>query len=126
MHFQLLTLVAGALLAQAQLPPTGPDAWTEALSKATAAIAKLSQDDKVRIVTGVGWEKGPCVGNTAPVNSINYPQLCLQDGPLGIRFATNANSFTPGIQAASTWDIELIRQRGAHIGAEARGCGVHV
>ncbi|KAK1829781.1 glycoside hydrolase superfamily [Podospora conica] len=126
MHFQLLTLLAAALLAQAQLPPVGPDAWTEALSKATAALSKLSQNDKVSIVTGVGWDKGPCVGNTAPISSIRYPQLCLQDGPLGIRFATNANSFTPGIQAGSTWDLPLIRKRGAQIGAEARGCGVHV
>lgn len=126
MYIQLLTLLAGALLAQAQLPPVGPDAWTEALSKATAALSKLSQSDKITIVTGVGWEKGPCVGNTAPIPSIQYPQLCLQDGPLGVRFATNANSFTPGIQAGSTWDVDLVRQRGVHIGAEARGCGVHV
>jgi beta-glucosidase len=86
----------------------------------------MSQQDKVNIVTGVGWDKGPCVGNTPAIGSVNYPQLCLQDGPLGIRFGTGTTAFTPGIQAASTWDVDLIRQRGAYLGAEAKGCGVHV
>jgi beta-glucosidase len=86
----------------------------------------MSQQDKINMVTGVGWDKGPCVGNTNPINSINYPQLCLQDGPLGIRFGTGTTAFTPGVQAASTWDRELIRQRGEYLGAEAKGCGIHV
>jgi len=89
-------------------------------------MAKLSQQDKISLVTGIGWENGPCVGNTAPISSIGYPSLCLQDGPLGIRFGTSVTAFTPGIQAASTWDIDLIRQRGQYMGAEAKGCGVHV
>ncbi|KAK1758820.1 glycoside hydrolase superfamily [Echria macrotheca] len=113
-------------LANAQSAPSGPEAWDDAYDKANAALAKLSQQDKVNIVTGVGWEKGPCVGNTPRISSINYPQLCLQDGPLGIRFGTGTNAFTPAIQAGSTWDVELIRQRGAYLGAEAKGCGVHV
>lgn len=100
--------------------------WAAAYSKADTALGKLSQQDKVNIVSGIGWNKGPCVGNTAAIGSIGYPQLCLQDGPLGIRFGTGATAFTPGIQAASTWDIELIRQRGQFMGEEAKGCGVHV
>ncbi|KAK0621951.1 glycosyl hydrolase family 3 N terminal domain-containing protein [Bombardia bombarda] len=86
----------------------------------------MSQNDKINMVTGIGWNKGACVGNTAAVGSAGYPQLCLQDGPLGIRFGTGSTAFTPGIQAASTWDVDLIRQRGAYMGAEAKGCGVHV
>lgn len=100
--------------------------WASAYASATTALAKMSQQDKINMVTGVGWDKGPCVGNTSPINSIGYPQLCLQDGPLGIRFGTGTTAFTPGIQAASTWDVELIRQRAQYLGAEAKGCGVHV
>jgi beta-glucosidase len=114
-----------ALLAAASLVSAAGD-WDEAHKKAAADIAKISQNDKVSIVSGVGWNKGPCVGNTAAVGSIRYPQLCLQDGPLGIRFGKSVTAFTPGIQAASTWDIELMRQRGQYMGAEAKGCGVHV
>lgn len=133
MKLQAHALLAAAVLAHAETPtkvpraaPSGAAAWAAAHSSAAAALAKMSQQDKINIVSGIGWDKGPCVGNTSPVNSINYPQLCLQDGPLGIRFGTGSTAFTPGIQAASTWDIELIRQRGAYLGAEAKGCGIHV
>ncbi|KAI7776774.1 hypothetical protein LA080_004492 [Diaporthe eres] len=100
--------------------------WAAAYTKANAALAKLSLQDKVNIVTGVGWDKGPCVGNTQAISSISYPQLCLQDSPLGIRFGKASTAFTPGIQAASTWDIDLIRQRGQFMGAEAKAAGIHV
>ena len=128
----VLALLAVAALARAEADkvpraaPTGAAAWAAAHSSAAAALAKMSQQDKINIVTGIGWDKGPCVGNTAAISSINYPQLCLQDGPLGIRFGTGTTAFTPGIQAASTWDVDLIRQRGEYLGAEAKGCGVHV
>jgi hypothetical protein len=52
--------------------------WDAAYTKATAALAKLSQSEKIGIVTGVGWSKGPCVGNTKAASSIGYPSLCLQ------------------------------------------------
>jgi beta-glucosidase len=100
--------------------------WATAYTKANAALAKLSTNDKINIVTGVGWSKGPCVGNTPAIGSIGYPQLCLQDGPLGVRYAKSVNAFTPGIQAASTWDRDLIRQRGQFMAEESKGCGVHV
>lgn len=74
----------------------------------------------------MGWDKGPCVGNTSPADSIGFPSLCLQDGPLGLRFGSSVTAFAPGIQAASTWDVELIRQRGQFMGEEARGMGVNV
>lgn len=115
---------AAPQLASAQ--GTFPGDWEAALAKAEAAVARLSQNDKVSIVTGIGWNKGPCVGNTAPIPSIRYPQLCLQDGPLGVRFGTGTTAFPPGIQAASTWDVELMRQRGNYMGVEAKGCGIHV
>ncbi|KAI1173245.1 glycoside hydrolase family 3 protein [Nemania sp. FL0916] len=101
-------------------------AWDAAYTKANASLAKLSSADKINIVTGVGWNKGPCVGNTPAISSIGYPQLCLQDGPLGVRYSKGANAFTPGIQAASTWDRTLIRERGTFMGQETKGSGIHV
>ncbi|KAI0532704.1 glycoside hydrolase superfamily [Xylaria digitata] len=100
--------------------------WEAAYTKANAALAKLSSSDKIKIVTGVGWGNGPCVGNTPAISSIGYPSLCIQDGPLGVRYGTNVNAFTPGIQAASTFDRALIRERGKFMGEETKGCGIHV
>ncbi|KAF3065928.1 hypothetical protein GL218_09292 [Daldinia childiae] len=116
--------IFAAAFATASAAPTLD--WTAAYEKANASLAKLSQNDKINIVTGVGWNKGPCVGNTAPASSINYPQLCLQDGPLGIRFATGNNAFVPGIQVAATWDRALMRERGQFMAEETKGCGIHV
>ncbi|KAH7316988.1 glycoside hydrolase family 3 protein [Stachybotrys elegans] len=106
------------------VPTNSP--WTAALAKARTALGRLSASEKVGIVSGVGWHDGNCVGNVSPVSSIGFPSLCLQDGPLGVRYASSVTAFTPGVQAASTWDRDLIRQRGQFMGEEARGTGVNV
>ncbi|KAF9270441.1 beta-glucosidase [Marasmius fiardii PR-910] len=106
----------------AQLSPE----WTAAYTKAKAAVAKLSLKDKVNLGTGVGWMNGHCVGNTPAISSINFPGLCLQDGPLGIRFADLVSAFPAGINTATTWNRTLIRQRGAGLGAEFKAKGVNV
>ncbi|KAL4733348.1 putative beta-glucosidase L [Aspergillus similis] len=100
--------------------------WDEAYTKATSDLSLLSQDEKVGIVTGVTWEGGPCVGNTYEPTSIPYPSLCLQDGPLSVRFANPVTVFPAGINAGATWDRELIRARGVAMGAESSGLGVHI
>ncbi|ORY59650.1 beta-glucosidase 1 [Pseudomassariella vexata] len=121
MRVEVLTALAGASLAVGQTTD-----WASAYTKANAALAKLSSAQKVQIVTGVGWNKGPCVGNTPAISTIGYPQLCLQDGPLGIRYGKSVTAFTPGIQVASTWDRALMNERGKFMGEEAKGTGVHV
>jgi len=75
--FSILALAATSFAAP------GDGDWAAAYTKATAALAKLTQANKIALVTGTGWQKGPCVGNTAAISSIGYPALCLQDGPLG-------------------------------------------
>lgn len=57
--------------------------WAAAYAKAATALTKLSNTDKVNLATGIGWEKGPCVGNIAANSKIGFPELCLQDSPLG-------------------------------------------
>jgi beta-glucosidase-like glycosyl hydrolase len=94
--------------------------WSPQLRKADLILAT------VNITTGTGWAMGPCVGNTGPVPRLGFPSLCLQDGPLGIRFADKITSFPAGITAGGTWDKDLIRVRGEALGAEFRGKGVHI
>ncbi|OMP86911.1 putative beta-glucosidase L [Diplodia seriata] len=116
----------GTTIANAQTTHTPSTDWPAAYVKASAALAQLNQTEKAGIVTGVGWGNGPCVGNTYAVPKIGYPSLCLQDGPLGVRYAANVSALPAGVQAASTWDRELIYQRGLALGKEAKGLGVHV
>jgi beta-glucosidase len=67
-----------------------------------------------------------CVGNTGTAESVDFPSLCLQDGPLGIRFADHATSFPAGITVGATWSHELMRAHGVAHGREARLKGIHV
>ncbi len=65
--------------------------WQDAYQKAKAFVSQLTLLEKVNLTTGVGWEGGPCVGNTGTIPRLNFPGLCLQDSPLGVRdskFAT--------------------------------------
>ena len=100
--------------------------WDAAYIKAKASLAKLSQNDKLAIVSGIGWGKGPCAGNTGTASSIGFRSLCLQDGPLGVRGASSVTAFPPGIQAASTWDRSLMRDRGKGIGQQSKALGINV
>jgi beta-glucosidase-like glycosyl hydrolase len=69
---------------------------------------------------------GLCVGNTAPASSAGFPSLCLQDGPLGIRFADHSTAFPAGLTIGATWNRDLMQQRGAAHGKEARLKGINV
>jgi hypothetical protein len=66
------------------------------------------------------------VGNTKAVSKIGLPSLCLQDGPVGIRYAMGVTVFPAGVHAASTWDVNLLQKRGLALGQEAKGLGIHV
>ena len=46
---------------------------------------------------------GFCVGNTGPVDRLGFPSICLQDGPLGLRFADKSTAFPAGITAGSEY-----------------------
>jgi beta-glucosidase len=52
------------------------------------------------ITTGVGWMCGRYVGNIPPID--DFPRLCLEDTPLGVRFAIFVIVFPATINAAST------------------------
>jgi len=63
-------------------------------------VATWSLEQKVNITTGIGWANGRCVGNIAPIG--DFPGLCLEDSPLGVRSADFATAFPAAINAAST------------------------
>ncbi|KAK7462212.1 hypothetical protein VKT23_007817 [Stygiomarasmius scandens] len=110
-------------------PPVIPSygsAWDVAFSKAKAYLSSFSLDEKVNITTGVGWMNGRCVGNIPANEDKGFPGLCLEDSPLGVRFADFVSAFPTGIHAASTWNRELIRLRGKLMGKEHVGKGVNI
>ena len=85
-----------------------------------------------------------CVGNIKAIPRKNFPGLCLEDSPLGVRFADRVSVFPAGVNTAATWvlhgyspikrhilhdyrfDRDLMRRRGVALGKEFRGKGVHI
>lgn len=108
-------------------PKGGTDAkWAESYKKAAELVKQMTLVEKVNITTGTGWSMQMCVGNTGPVPHLKFPALCLQDGPLGLRFADNATAFPAGITVGATWNKDLMYQRGRAHGKEARLKGINV
>lgn len=112
--------------------PLIPDfypAWAAAYAKAKSKIAGFSLEEKVSTGTGVGWMGGVCVGNIPPVQPAygrGWPGLCLEDSPLGVRFADFITAFPAGINVATTFNRTLMRLRGYSMGSEHVGKGVNV
>ncbi|KAG9035704.1 hypothetical protein FRB95_010769 [Tulasnella sp. JGI-2019a] len=100
--------------------------WATAHYKARTFLKKFSLQDKVNIVTGVGWMNGRCVGNIPANETLGWPGLCLEDSPLGVRFTDFVTAFPTGINTAATFDRKLMRLRGEAMGKEFRGKGVNV
>ena len=45
---------------------------------------------------------GPCVGNTPAISSLpGFGGLCLQDSPVGVRYADKVSAFPPYVQVNS-------------------------
>lgn len=86
----------------------------------------MSIPEKVNLTTGTGWGSGPCVGNTGSVPRLGIPNLCLQDGPNGVRFTDFVTHFPSALAAGSTFNKELIYLRGKAIGREHHKKGVHI
>ena len=106
------------------IPDFGP-AWAAAKAKAKKLISGWTLEQKAGVPTGVGLVGGRCTGNIAPVGN-DWPGLCLEDGPLGVRQTDFVTVFPAGINAAATWNRTLIRARGMAIGEEFKGKGVNV
>ncbi|KAI9646460.1 beta-glucosidase [Ciborinia camelliae] len=104
----------------------GKGDWADAYAKAKKFVSQLTVLEKVNLTTGVGWEGEACVGNTGTIPRLNFPGLCLQDSPLGIRFTDYNSAFPSGMNAAATWSYDLMNARGNAMGKEHRGKGIDV
>ncbi|CDH54259.1 glycoside hydrolase family 3 protein [Lichtheimia corymbifera JMRC:FSU:9682] len=130
MRFSLSTLSLATLAIFSSPINAAPHAvdelsWDKAYTKARALVDQMTLDQKVGMVTGVGWSAKNCVGNTYPIHDPYFPSLCLQDGPLGIRFSDNTTAGVAGITAAASFDKDLIYKRGQYMGEESYGKGVN-
>ncbi|KND93167.1 putative beta-glucosidase A, partial [Tolypocladium ophioglossoides CBS 100239] len=107
------------------MDPNAPG-WEDAYAKAKAFVSQLTLLEKVNITTGTGWMGDNCVGNVGSVPRLGLKALCMQDGPLGLRFSDYNSAFPVALTAGASWSRHLWRDRGKAMGAEAKGKGVTV
>ncbi|KAJ6607197.1 beta-glucosidase [Mycena sp. CBHHK59/15] len=104
---------------------TGAEDWATPVARARKFVAQLTLEEKVNVTTGIDV-LGRCVGNTGTIPRLGWKGFCLEDSPLGVRLADFVSAFPAGINAAATWDRDLINARGKAMGQEHRGKGVNV
>ncbi|KAF4511498.1 hypothetical protein G6O67_003289 [Ophiocordyceps sinensis] len=107
------------------MDPQAPG-WEEAYAHARDFVSQLTLVEKVNLTTGIGWMGGNCVGNTGSIPRMGLHGLCLQDGPLGIRFSDYNSAFPVGLTSGATWSRHLWAARGQAMGAEAKGKGIDI
>ncbi|KAI7967859.1 hypothetical protein MJO29_001136 [Puccinia striiformis f. sp. tritici] len=104
----------------------GSSPWTDYIERAKQFVAQLTLEEKVNLTTGAGIQ-GRCVGETGTVPRLGFNQpICLQDGPVGIRFTDFNSVFPAGINAAATFDKNLMFKRAQAMGNEFKNKGAHV
>ncbi|OCK81301.1 glycoside hydrolase family 3 protein [Lepidopterella palustris CBS 459.81] len=104
----------------------GSGQWADAYTKAQDFVRQLTLLEKVNLTTGVGWEGEACVGNVGSIPRLGFRALCMQDSPLGVRFADYVSAFPAGGTVAASWDRGVWYQRGYQMGMEHRMKGVDV
>jgi beta-glucosidase len=115
----LVILASAQPKAETQLYPApwgagGPDGWDEAYEKAKAFVAQLTVTEKVNLTTGTGWNADRCVGVTGGIPRLGFSGLCLEDGPLGVRYGElSPPSRSPSYQRNYTSHWYLPRSAGA-------------
>lgn len=112
--------------------------------QAEALLPKLSLDQKVSLVVGMGLpgDKGlvekviGAVGNIQDIPDLNVPRVVLADGPAGLRIQPvrdssdtkryYATAFPIETSLAASWDTDLVTGVGKAMGHEVKEYGVDV
>ena len=88
------------------------------MARAQDFVRQMTLLEKVNLTTGTGWQSEACVGSTGAIPRLGFPSLCLQDSPLGVRFADYVSAFPAGGTVAGAWDRKLWYQRGSDMGSD--------
>lgn len=95
-----------------------------------AFVTQMTLEEKAALCTGASaW-------TTAPVERLGIPEMFVSDGPHGLRRVPDihglgaqglpATCFPTASALASTWNVDLIREMGEALAAEAKSLNVSV
>ena len=100
--------------------------------EAAEVLDQMTLEEKASLVSGSDF------WHTTGVERLGVPAIMCSDGPHGLRAQTEdadhgglggslpATCFPTASAIASSWDVDLVREVGAALGAEARACDVSV
>ena len=104
--------------------------WDEAIRKAKDKLNDFTPEEKLSLLFGTqNMQKDPadggCAGVIDPISD-KFDGICLHDGPSGVRFSKNTQSWQAGINTAATFNKTLMYEVGKAQGKEFREKGVNV
>jgi beta-glucosidase len=112
----VIILIGSSVAVRSQSPnPVSP----EIDQRVNALIAKMSLDDKLKLIGGVDGFY------TQAIPSLGLKRLKMSDGPVGVRTYGPAPAYTAGVALAASWDPDLARRVGVSLGQDARARGVN-
>lgn len=102
-----------------------PHATSQKLSAADIddLIAQMTLDEKLSFLHGATDSEGVCQGAAGfmpGVERLGIPDLCLSDGPAGVRGNFQATALPAPVMLASTFDPDIAYKYGQVIGSEGR------
>ncbi|ODN95322.1 hypothetical protein L198_04718 [Cryptococcus wingfieldii CBS 7118] len=106
-HTSNITYISPQVPAPLKATHANPSSkWDEAHDRARSYLSKWTVAEKVSLTTGLGWQQGRLAS--------------------GVRSTDYVSAFPAGINAAATFDKDLIYSRGYAMGQEFKGKGAHV
>ncbi|KAI7234003.1 putative glycosyl hydrolase [Hortaea werneckii] len=97
--------------------------WDMAIARADELIQQMTLEEVANVTLGQSDTMG-CSGLTGSVSRLNFPGICLADGPAGVRGTTFVNAYPADIHAAASFNRKLVYERGLYMGGEFRNKGV--
>lgn len=103
------------------------DAGQPAETRAGELLARMTLDEKLRLVEGDGRNDAACVGHVPAIERLGIPAQCHGDGAGGVsNDLKNVTQFPAPIALAATWDADLAHAYGRAQGEEQAGKGRNV
>ena len=100
--------------------------WVEYYKKADDFLKDFTLEEKMLLLYSTENMIGKCVGSIDPNKARNFPGICLQDGPAGVRFGKNIQHWQAAINTATTFNRDLMYRVGVAQGKEFKTKGVDI